>query len=137
MPLKREGNTAWKVSKNNKSLIFRNFLPIESKSLFDEMIAYLDNLINNNSLVDITSLRQEKNGTLILQNIDRNKYGIYNGDKGYIRFIKSDHERLYYEILNKEIKHDKDNSSFYESIEPVKYLDQQLYSVVKHIIYSS
>lgn len=137
MPLKREGSTAWKVSKNNKSLIFRNFLPIESKSLFDEMVTYLDNLINNNSLIDITSLRQEKNGTLILQNTDGNKYGIYNGEKGYIRFIKQNYEGIYCEILNKEIKHDKDSSSFYESIEPVKYLDQQLYSVVKHIIYSS
>lgn len=135
--LKREGNTAWKVSKNDKNLIFRNFLPIKNQNIFDEMNSYLQNLINENKLRDISSLRQEKNGTIILENNNGNKYGIYNGKNGYVRFIKPDFKKEIFEILNKDIKYNEESSGFYEAIEPLETLENQLHIVVKHIIYNS
>lgn len=141
MILKREGTTVWKVSRNDKNLILRNFLPVKNESLFEQSIEYLQNYFDNNTLIDISSLRQEKNGTLILDFKSQIKYGIYSTNKGYVRTIKLS-DKIFsskesYSFLNSTIKLNDESDSFYESVEPIDCFGVQLYTVVRHIIFNN
>jgi hypothetical protein len=131
--LNRKDNKAFKKSINNPDLIFSNFLPIVNVSTYEEAFKYIQNLVDSGNIRDVSTLRQEKNGTLNLEiNRDYNLL-IYTNEKGYVRTNK-DGKLL---NLNTEIKVDNDKHFFYEAVEPIKTLEQQLMKVVRFIIYNS
>lgn len=129
--ISRQNKKAYKNSNHNKDLILTNFLPIKNISLFDECKQYIENL----KVKDITSSIAERNGTLtILHEPTESIYSLYTNNVGYVRFMKNCDR---YQILNFDIKHNKENSYFFEEIQQIDSIDEQLYLIVKHIIYSS
>jgi predicted regulator of amino acid metabolism with ACT domain len=133
MFLERKEKTVYKRSINNKDLIFSNFLPIKNISKFDEMVGYLQTHINNGNARDITTLRQEKNGTLILQIFKPEVYlSLYTNKKGYVRYNTEGINR----IVNYGIKFNEETQLFCEDVEPITSIEEQLHLICRYIIFN-
>lgn len=132
--LERKNNKAFKKSINNPDLIFSNFLPINNANLFDEFVQYIQNHIDNGNGKDVSTLRQEKNGTLVLEFIKPEVYlKLYSNEKGYVRFRQDGIDR----ILNWDIKVNDVHNYFYGEVEVVKTLEKQLNYFTRYLIFNS
>ena len=133
--LLRHNNIAYKNSINIKGLVFKNFLPIENTTVFDDCKQYIQRMINNNEIKDITSERAEKNGTLTLYNNNNMlTYKLYTNSIGYVRLIERGFKRDIYKILNMQLH--VENNCFSERIFKVNSIDKQLLMIVKNIIFN-
>lgn len=132
--INRTNSLAFKTSVNNPDIIYRNFLPIDDQNLFDDASSYINRFVENGEAKDISTERQEKNGTLILyfHNLDFT-VGLFTNNKGYTRYqVLGNPAR----VINMSIELDEDRKCFYNEVKPLKSIEKQLMSIVNFLIFS-